>query len=365
MPEETPDILSMLMPQDADQAAAMLAAIQKRQGEAQAQQAQLRQRLGGQTGQAGNLRNLALLTSLGANPLLQGINRTAGEQAQQLESNASRTEGLLGRAQAGMVDPIRLATLQQAAERLRLAEEAAKTKAANDAKRLGLRETEAQHKAAAAAAKATAKAASDAAKDAQNKIKLEGATRKEFQALPAYKNYQIVATALDQMTGAFKAGTGAGDIAGITTFMKSIDPATGVKDQEFNNAQNSGGVFDKAQAAIQQVQSGVKLTPEQRKEFIAIARSNAAALKKTHDAALARYQGLATSYGLAPERVAAPASTINLEEPPPLPPAPSPSGKVGPGDPRNIKETRTLKDGRTLVIFADGHGEIRSENAGK
>jgi hypothetical protein len=363
MPEETPDILSLLMPQDADQATAMLAAIQKRQGDAQAQQEQLRQRFQQQTGQAGNMRNLALLTSLGANPLLQGVNRTAGAQAEQMESNATRTEGLLGRAQSGMVDPIRLATLQQAAERLRLAKEQAETKAANDAKRLGMKETEAQRKAADAKAKAEAKTAAGAEKKTQGEIRLEGNLRKEFQALPAYKNYQIVATALDQMTGAFAVGSGAGDIAGITTFMKSIDPATGVKDQEFNNAQNSGGVIDKARAALQQVQSGDKLTPEQRKEFIVIARSNAAALKKAHDAELKRYQDLASSYKVAPERVAAPASTINLEDPPPPKPAPSPTGKVGSGDPRNVVETRTIKKGpnagKLLDIYADGHGKIR------
>lgn len=223
--------------------------------------------------------------------------------------------------------------------------------------------------------KAAAKAKSEAEKAQHASFKLEGDLRKEFQGLPAYKNYEIAAVAFDQIQSAFNDPSAQGDIAGITAFMKSLDPATGVKDQEFQNASNAGGLLDKAAVSLARVQNGERLTPEQREGFLRVARNNVAALKKPHDAALKQYQGLAKSYKVAPERVAAPASNIDLNAPnppepkraaPATPTTSAPAGPVGAGDPRNVKSTVTFTDPRdgkqkTLRTYADGRSTITDD----
>lgn len=317
------------------------------------------QLIGQQEAGAGDLRTMSLFTSLGQNPLLQGIRSTSAEQSSALGSAAARTEARLAARQ--QVDPLRLEALRQAAERLKLQQDNAAQAGSLGLERLKLAQqrladTRARLAAGAEAAraKAEAKAQENAKKEEQGGFKLEGSLRKEFQALPAYKNYQIAAVALDQIQRAAQDPSAAGDLALITNFMRSLDPNTGVKDQEFNNAQNAGGMYDKAAALLARIQSGERLTGEQRASFLNAARSNVAALKRSYDAALNHYRSLAGSYKVAPDRVAMPVGVdIDLEAPgPSLPPAPG--GVVGPGDPRSVKQTLT-KDGKTYRVYADGH----------
>jgi hypothetical protein len=228
--------------------------------------------------------------------------------------------------------------------------------------------------ASAAALKAQKKAEADAEKKTQGDIKLEGNLRKEFQATPAYKNFQIASVAQDQIERAAKDQTPAGRISLITAFMRSIDPNTGVKDQEFNNAQNAGGWMTRAQAAMEKALNGT-LTQEQAEDFVKAGRANVMALKRVHDSALQKYQGYAKSYNVAPERVATPASDINLEEPPP-------TKSTGPASQSIRQKTETadgtktvtysdgrqetaLPDGRTIIIYPDGREVLRTPTAKK
>jgi hypothetical protein len=207
-----------------------------------------------------------------------------------------------------------------------------------------------------AAAAAARRTKAEGEKKTQGGIKLEGDLRKEFQGLPAYKNYQTASVAYEQMQSAANDSSGASDIALVTNYMRSLDPETGVKETEFRNAQNAGGFDDKARAAYTKIMSGEFLTPKMRQELLRSARSNVAALKRPHDSALKRYEELATSYSVDPKRVAAPGGHIALDEPPTGPTAlpPSPGGVVGPGDPRNIKATQEI-DGKRYVLRGDGN----------
>jgi hypothetical protein len=334
---EQPDLLSMLMPTNPDEAQAMLRAIQGQQADQGQQRSDLQRLLGQQTQQAGNLRGLALVASLGSNPLLQGLRQTAEQQGMGLDNAAARTEsrlagtrGILGKP----MDPLALIRLQQAAQRMQQQKDMADNKA---------------------------KSAADAAsgKATQQGYAMEDKLRKEFQALPAYKNYQTVATAYDSMRQAAALDSPQGDLTLITTFMKSIDPSTGVKDQEFNNAQRAGGMFDKAQAAYEYVVTGKRLTPAMRNGFMDAARHNVNAFKGQHDSALTNYKKLAEGYGVDPERVAMPVgldldapAQSDAATPSSLPPAPG--GRVGPGDPRNVLSTETLADGTIITTYGNG-----------
>lgn len=341
-------------PEDLD-AEALAELLRAQQRDAASQRASLQETLSRQQAQAGQLRGLNLLTSLGDNPLLRGIQQSSGQQGAMLENNAARTESRLANVGRGGLDPaqalLRLYALRQGD------------------KRIGLVESEAERKARAAAAAAAQRELDKATKDERFGIKLEGELRTKFEGSPAYKNFQIASVAYEQIQSAFKDPSAAGDIAGITSFMKSLDPETGVKDQEFNNASNAGGMYDKAAALLSKVKNGQRLTPEQRADFMRVANANVRALKRPHDMALKRYQDLAKSYKVDPGRVASPGSDIDLTVEPPkttTKPPPAPSGRVAPGAPRSIKSSVTFtdpKDGKqkTLRTYADGRTTITED----
>lgn len=60
----------------------------------------------------------------------------------------------------------------------------------------------------------------------------------------------------------------AGDLAMIFNFMKILDPGSTVREGEFANAQNSGSVPERVWALYNQMKTGERLTPPQRKRFI-------------------------------------------------------------------------------------------------
>ena len=345
--------------QEDPEADALVKLLRAQQQQQAVERADLEAGLAQQRRRASGMRGAELLTSLGQNSLLQGVQRVAGDQAQAAESEMARAQQRLAALGRGDTDPasalLRLRGLEQGDRRIELAE------------------SEAVRKAKAAATGAASRAETLATKDERFGIKLEGDLRKEFQALPAYKHYQTASVAFEQMKSAAMDDSGAGDISLVTNYMRSLDPETGVKDQEFNNAKNSGGFDSKAEAAYNRIMNGQFLTPAMRQDFLKSAAGNVAAHKRVHDAALTRYQKLGTSYKVDPSRVASPASDIDLTVEPPRKsasvPIPLPSatdGKVRGGDPRNVKSTVTFtdpKDGKqkTLRTYANGRITITED----
>lgn len=130
------------------------------------------------------------------------------------------------------------------------------------------------------------------------------ALRKEFNALPEVKDFKDVDTAFQKIQGAAKNVSAAGDLSLIFGYMKMLDPGSTVREGEFANAQNAGGVDDKVAAAYNNVRSGQRLTDAQRADFIAQARGLYEAQRKAYSAAAQRYRGLAERAGLAPDDVA-------------------------------------------------------------
>ena len=61
--------------------------------------------------------------------------------------------------------------------------------------------------------------------------------------------------------------TAAGDMSKIFGFMKILDPGSTVREGEYASAENARGVPDTVRAQYNKVQSGQRLTPNQRKEF--------------------------------------------------------------------------------------------------
>jgi len=122
--------------------------------------------------------------------------------------------------------------------------------------------------------------------------------RKEFDALPEVKEYKGVFGSFEKVAQAAKDPSPAGDLALIYAFNKILDYGSAVKEAEFQNAQNAGSMFEKAQAAASQVANGKRLTPEQRADFVAQAKNVANAGRTLYTKQVERYQGFAKKKGL-------------------------------------------------------------------
>ena len=127
--------------------------------------------------------------------------------------------------------------------------------------------------------------------------------RKEFNALPDVKAFTEVDGSFKKIESAATNDSPAGDLALITGFMKIIDPGSSVKEGEFANAQNAGGVPEKIQAQYNSIVNGERLAPSQRADFLKQAKALHDVHKKRYDAQAERYRTLAKRQGASPDDV--------------------------------------------------------------
>lgn len=112
----------------------------------------------------------------------------------------------------------------------------------------------------------------------------------------ARRNYSIIEqSAADD--------TGAGDIALVTSFMKMLDPLTGVRETEFANAQDSGGLLSKLKGFASKIESGKFLTPQQREEYKNLSRAYLKAAEDSLVPTKINYEKVISNYGLNPENI--------------------------------------------------------------
>ena len=78
-------------------------------------------------------------------------------------------------------------------------------------------------------------------------------------------------TQLQKMLNSFEEGTGAGDVAGIFAFMKTLDPNSVVRESEFQVAEGTGGSklfsFKKAYQQWKKLRKGERLTQREKDNF--------------------------------------------------------------------------------------------------
>ena len=97
--------------------------------------------------------------------------------------------------------------------------------------------------------------------------------------------------------------TAVSTLAGATKFMKMIDPESVVRESELNMALRASGMLDRFMNLHNTVMKGQVLTPTQAKEIKTIAESLYKAAEKQQKRTDDYFKGLATEYGLKPERV--------------------------------------------------------------
>lgn len=117
--------------------------------------------------------------------------------------------------------------------------------------------------------------------------------RKEFMGNAVVKEYLAASLGLEKVERAASDPSAAGDLALIFGYMKTLDPTSAVKETEFANAENAKGVPDWLRSKWNKARTGERLTPEQRKEFIASARTQFSAYQSSYDSLATQYEGLA------------------------------------------------------------------------
>ena len=122
--------------------------------------------------------------------------------------------------------------------------------------------------------------------------------RKEFQSLPTVKNMGAVAEAYEKIKGA--GATGAGDMSLVFGYMKLLDPNSSVREGEYANAENAGGISDKIRGWYNKAVSGEFLTPELRQNFRAEGGRVYAAQVRRYEADAENYSRLAEKAGFDP-----------------------------------------------------------------
>ncbi len=129
--------------------------------------------------------------------------------------------------------------------------------------------------------------------------------RKEFNSLPDVKDFAEVEGSFQKIKSSAQNDSPAGDLALITGFMKIIDPGSSVKEGEFANAQNAGGVEDKIRARYNSIVNGERLSPAQRADFLRQAQALYDVHKGKYEAQAQRYRALAERQRANPDDVIA------------------------------------------------------------
>lgn len=94
--------------------------------------------------------------------------------------------------------------------------------------------------------------------------------RKEYRTRT--QTYQDLSSTFSNLKASAQIGSGPGDIALITGFMKMLDPGSVVRETEFATARDTAGLYANLQNRLEKAKNGQFLTKEQRQEYIALSQ---------------------------------------------------------------------------------------------
>lgn len=160
--------------------------------------------------------------------------------------------------------------------------------------------------------------------DPSKTFEQEEKLRKEFQGRS--KMYSELQGTFNTLQASANSANGPGDIALITGFMKMLDPGSVVRETEFATARDTAGLFTQLQNRLEKAQNGQLLSPQQRKQYVALSQEYLDAAKKKADQEKKDLGIVVKNYRLNPENV------FGAEQvpPPPLPISATVGGKTYP-----------------------------------
>lgn len=160
------------------------------------------------------------------------------------------------------------------------------------------------------AAQAPQETAAQQAASAARSFTQERQLRTEIGNHPAAKELALVRPhiqTIGRIAGQVRDGRNVSaqdDLALIFAFMKVLDPTSVVREGEFANAQNTGGIAENVVNAYNKALNGERLTDRQRSEFFRTANGMMRDRQANYQEVVNRQRDLAAQYGLSPDRVA-------------------------------------------------------------
>ena len=131
---------------------------------------------------------------------------------------------------------------------------------------------------------------------ATDKMDMEGKLRSEV--LARGKEFEKVDDAYSRIKASAVNPSPAGDLALIFNYMKVLDPGSTVREGEFANAQNAGGIDEKTVGLYNNIVNGKRLSESQRQDFVDRGGRLYEASQTKNNALQVRYKGLSERYGL-------------------------------------------------------------------
>jgi hypothetical protein len=154
--------------------------------------------------------------------------------------------------------------------------------------------------------------------DPEKKFAQEEKIRKEWQGRS--KVYGELQGTFNTLKASSESANGPGDIALITGFMKMLDPGSVVRETEFATARDTAGLFTQLQNRLEKAQNGQLLSPQQRKEYVALSQKYLDSAQKKAGEDKKALGVVVKNYQLNPENVFGPEMTE-------APPAPAPANR--------------------------------------
>ena len=155
------------------------------------------------------------------------------------------------------------------------------------------------------------RAAEDAARKARQEGRdveasgrdLIGKYRTEFLGNDEVKDFRKVTNATRQIVTLMQGeGSPMGDLGGIFTFMKSLDPTSVVREGEQASVQNAAGVPENVRNYYNRLATGKKLSPEQRADMVGTALNLYGSRAQSYNTFANTYRGLVAEAGGDPDK---------------------------------------------------------------
>jgi hypothetical protein len=125
--------------------------------------------------------------------------------------------------------------------------------------------------------------------------------RKEYNQIG--RDFAEVYGAQKRIEAVGKNPSAAGDLALIFGYMKMLDPRSTVREGEFANAENSGGLPSRVVSQYNKIVNGERLSADIRTDFLTQAERMYETYRDTQERNNKRYAALAQQYGVDPTHV--------------------------------------------------------------
>lgn len=152
-------------------------------------------------------------------------------------------------------------------------------------------------------------------------------------------------TALTNMRIAAGQNTGSGDIVLVTTFRKMIDEGSVVRETEAAQSEAAQSLLGRAQSLIDQINRGTRLSPQVRRDILAVSESIARQVEVIANDRLAPVRQTIRDYGLEPTRVF---GASDVAPPAPVAPAAPAAPAAAPAAPRSQAAQIRARGGNRL-----------------